>query len=656
MSGIVGLLNTGGVPCDRRVLERMLQGMAHRARDGSSFWQQGNFGLGYGHLRTSHSDIPPVFYDNIALAADARLDNRDDLIRSLYLDDNTLSDASLIVAAYRRWGEECPAHLLGDFAFGLWDVERDLLFCARDHFGIKPFYYSTSLSRFIFGSEIKALCVVGSVSDRIDEERIADFLVGRVTDEQTTIFPDIRRLPPRHSLTVSTAGVKLRSYWELGPSSSPLKADYVHQFKALFSEAVRSRLRGIGPIGAMLSGGLDSSSIACVAATILGETQRAPLRTVSLVFDKTPSWSERPFIEAVLACGNFEPTFVNGDDYAPFDDFTRVLAEQESAYLAPGLALTRKLYRRAADLGIRVLLDGHGGDEVVSHGYGRLSELASSGRLLALWRESRAIAAVHKSSFWPLFVSYVRRSPYWRFLSVVGAGVRQVRRASCGARPNSQFDPIQFLNPDLVRRTNVVTRLREAQRRRTEVSRTEQARHANVLSSAIQSYAFEVMDKAAAAVGIEPRYPFWDKRLVEFCLALPASEKLDKGWSRFILRRAMQGILPEKVRWRRDKLGFAPHLIRGMLLHHRSLLDNVFLRDAPPIQGYVQLPKVRAAYQRIVEKAEAADGYDVQAVWRCAVLALWLRELDTLPSPSASAREGSPLMDCMVPGLPANLG
>ena len=155
---------------------------------------------------------------------------------------------------------------------------------------------------------------------------------------------------------------------------------------------------------------------------------------------------------------------------------------------------------------------------------------------------------------------------------------------------------------------------------------SEGEQHLNALSAPLQPYALEVLDKVAAASGVEVRFPFWDKRLVEFCLALPADAKLSGGWTRLILRRAMEGILPDAIQWRRDKFDFNPHVIRGMLRHHRSMLDDVLLKDAENIGEYVDLHAVTDAYYRVLNEAESTNGPDFQAVWRTAVLALWLRQ------------------------------
>jgi asparagine synthase (glutamine-hydrolysing) len=627
VSGLVGILHHDGRPVDQTALDRMLAAIAHRGPDGSASHHGGRISLASNHLGTSSqaTEAPLLTDRDLTLAADVRLDNRDELALTLGLPKGSTSDAALIVGAYRRWGEDCPGHLLGDFAFALWDAGRQTLFCARDHFGVKPFYYHADNRGFAFASEMKALLTLPQVPRRIDEKRIADFLVALIDDAGSTIYTDIACLPPRHSLMVTQAGVVLRAYWHLEPGTPPA-GDAAEQLRAIFAEAVGCRLRGGDAIGAMLSGGLDSSSIACVAAPILMNERRAPLRTFSLVFDKTPELSERQFIEAVLSKGGFDPVFIDSDHYDPFADADGLLAIQGSVYLAPGLAVSRRLYQAAAQNGIRALLDGHGGDEVISHGHGRLHELARAGRWLALWREASGASSTFGKSRWPVFGAYFKH--YGPARSVQRAR-RLAARALGRGPPTADEHPrwSRMVNPDLLARTDLVERYGAMRKAEATATKSEQTRHAWLLDAPRVSKSFAVLDHAAAASGVEPRYPFWDKRLVELCLSLPSDEKLRDGWARSILRRAMAGILPASVQWRRDKLDFGPHIVRGMLTRHRELLHQVIHEGSGDLGAFVERSEVAAAYARIVAKPDAFDGYDVQVVWRATMLALWLRRI-----------------------------
>ena len=267
------------------------------------------------------------------------------------------------------------------------------MFAARDHFGVKPFYYHHNSRRFCWASEIKALFVVPDVRRSVDEVQLADFLARDIDDPAATLFRDIRRLPAGHRLSVSADDrLRIDPYWRLElPDELRLGADveYAARFRELFEAAVRCRLHSDRPIGAKLSGGLDSSSIVCVARSLRSRENAPPLPTFSQVFDRTPEYNERSFIERVAARGGIDTHFIAADDHAPFSDIADILRSQDEIFFAPGVSRSYSLYKTAAACDVRTLLDGHGGDEVVSQGLAYLHELALAGRWVKVCRELR---------------------------------------------------------------------------------------------------------------------------------------------------------------------------------------------------------------------------------------------------------------------------
>ena len=465
----------------------------------------------------------------------------------------------------------------GDFAFAIWDSERRTLFCARDHFGVKPFYYHSTDRRFVFASEIGPILGVDGVSSRISEHQISGFLAGLPDDPQSTPYTDVFRLPARHSLTVTAQQVVLRRYWQIEPSQSPRRSDAAEEFGHLFSQSVRNRMRGTLAVGAMLSGGLDSSSIACVAGMQNAAERKPKLPAFSLIFERGSPMDERPFIDAVLGAHELDGTMIAVGNYAPFAEFDRILEEQEGTFLAPGLSLTRGIYRAARSKGMKVLLDGHGGDEVVSQGHGHLHELANAGKWMELWRELHGASNTYGDGKIGMYYQFLTLyGPAWRLAKlkhVMSRALSKIRRDPVEGRRATSWRGL--INPDLAKRTDLVDRFHRAGYMPSTVRVSEALTHRWILSNGIVEHAFEVLDKAAANFGVEPRYPFWDKPLVEFCLALPGEEKLHDGFGRYVLRRAMEGILPPPVQWRRDKIDFKSNLVRGMLGNHRDLLDRV---------------------------------------------------------------------------------
>ena len=260
MSGIIGLYNLDGRPADQLLLERMARTITHRGPDGIRHWLDGSVGFGHLLLQTTpesaHEKQPLTNEDSaLCLTLDGRIDNRSELrcwleSKGLPLRDD--SDAELVLRAYECWGEECPNRLLGDFAFAIWDARKQQLFCARDYVGVKPFYYYRSGSLFAFGSEIRAVLALDTVPRRLNESRLADFLIEELDreDEESTFYQDVQRLPAGHSLTVGPGRFALRDYWDLkAPPVLKLGSlrEYGEAFREIFVEAVRCRLRSSHP-------------------------------------------------------------------------------------------------------------------------------------------------------------------------------------------------------------------------------------------------------------------------------------------------------------------------------------------------------------------------------------------------------------------------
>src|SRR5437867_3387072 len=375
MSAIVGIYFLDGRVVDGAALQSMVEQLAHRGPDGSGVWSEKEVGLGHRMLWTTPESLLEKFplvnaAGDLVLTADARIDNRDDLIEELGVTTGSsgqISDSELILRSYEHWGERCPEKLVGDFAFAIWDRRAQKLFCARDHFGVKPFYYYRADRLFAFASEIKALLCLPEAPRRLNEVRVADYLDGGLLlgDKAGTFYQDILRLPPGHSLTIGPDRVQLRAYWALDPSRElRLGSDdeYAEAFREIFTEAVRCRLRSAYPVGSMLSGGLDSSSIVCSARQLLEENGRPRLHTFSAVFDDLPQCDERPFINEVLAQGGLEPHYARVDLENPLAELERVLWHQDEASYGPNLYLQWALYRTVGKQSERLSLGGFEGD------------------------------------------------------------------------------------------------------------------------------------------------------------------------------------------------------------------------------------------------------------------------------------------------------
>ena len=627
MSGIIGIYCLDGRPIDPMVLERMGESIAHRGQDGAGMWNSGPVGLGHRMRWTTpeslHEQLPLVNKTGkLILTADARIDNRDELMAALDLTGHpgrVISDGELILSAYERWGECCPEKLLGDFAFAIWDGRKQHLFLARDHFGVKPFYYYRSDRLFVFASEIKALFNIPEVPRRLNEARVADYLAPMMEDKTVTFYQEIFRLPPRHSMTVNREEARARSYWALDPAREvrfKSDAEYAEAFRQLFTEAVRCRLRSAFPVGSMLSGGLDSSSVVCVARALLREDGNQRLHTFSATFDDVPECDERGFINAVLAQGGLEPHFVRADRISPLTDLDRIFHHEDEAFWVPNLfMLWGGVYNAARQQGVRVLLDGCEGDITVSHGYAHLADLTRTGRWWALMTEvgglSKNLDASPWKILWRLGIRPVVPEPVvrtWRVLR---------------KRQRPEHDINSITKPDFARRypglSQGIDDFSENPSRPVCLSTRS---HWDDLTSGFNAYALEVADKATAAFSIEPRHPFYDRRLAEFCLALPPEQKLHQGWTRVIMRRALAGLLPDEIAWRGSKANLSQNFARGLLAFERETLEDVILNDSQSIEAYVDMAALRKTYDQYVSGGRYSDA---ETVWKAVTLASWLR-------------------------------
>lgn len=634
MSAILGIYHRT-TPINPEHLGKMLDILSHRGSDGVGTWHQGQIGLGRRLLWTTpeslHEQCPLVSAEgSLILTADARLDNRDQLIADLDLVQDAThqwSDGDLILAAYHQWGAVCPKHLLGDFAFAIWDESHQSLFCARDHFGVKPFYYYGVGEHFAFATEIKALLTLPHVPRRLNEAKVAEHLANLDSDPTITFYRDILRLPPGHSLTVYASGVKLQSYWQLDVNiqERQLKSteDYTHQFLEHFTEAVRCRLRSAFPVGSMLSGGLDSSSITGLARQLLDASNRSQetLHTFSARFDQVPVCDERSYQDAVLATGHYTPHILWGDQLGPFASYDRVVWHRDAAIMAGNVRLNWGLYEIAQQQNVRVILDGWDGDSTVSHGNEYLRELAYSGRWCTLARETQAYGQRYNLPWQKVllkwFWRYGLRSPFASFIQQ-----RRTREPVADSlQLNATLKNLSLL-PQFVGRTGLDHKLQTLQ---LPPPQTERESHYRCMMANIHSSMFDLLDAAGGAFSIDLRFPFFDQRLVEFCLSLPPHQKLHQGWGRFVLRNAIGGIVPSNLQWRLDKTNMQPGFDFTFKTYEQSAIKSVLFNHPEMIDQYVDILALRDIYQRWMQDQTITPA-EVNILWRSISLGMWLSQ------------------------------
>lgn len=624
MSGIAGVFFRDGRPVHESHVGRMLQEMSYRGPDGSGVWTEGSVGLGHLMLHVTPESLAEKLpmQDNarrFVITADARIDNRAELFSVLGILGSrraAMSDSELILCAHEKWNTAGPGKLVGDFVYCTWDRRDGALFLCRDAFGVRPLYYYIADRVFAFASEIRPLLTLRDVPRRLNEVMVADYLVGMEDDQAITFYSGIHRLPPGCFISVTVENTSIQKYWSLNPSYElrlPSSEQYAEALRDLFTEAVRCRLRCSKPVATTLSGGLDSSSVACVARDFLVRDGRGPLRTLSLVYDHVHECDERQYINAVVAHGDLEPHFVHADRAVPLpyfgltDEYSNDdLFDSPNSFSVSGMELLR-------ELGIRVVLDGFDGDNTISHGYAYLSELANKGKLIVVTREIQSLCARNHNQFWDVL---------WRkaIRPLTPAVVRRTYRRVTG-HGNRPWPREALISSEFAKRIGLAERYREVSAYSLKPLRDCREDHCRSLAWGGLTQHLESMNKISARYSVVPGHPFFDRRLAEFCVALPHCEKISDGWTRLVFRKAMAGVLPEEVQWRVGKVDFRPSFNYAVLSVDRFTLETTVRSAAKVLDGYVDEQAILERYNNFLSNPLAQDP---SYLWFALALGLWM--------------------------------
>jgi asparagine synthase (glutamine-hydrolysing) len=627
MSGLAGVYHLDGKPVDPALLKRMTDRVAHRGPDASNCWVEGPVGIGQTMLQTtleSLSERQPWLDESgtICLALDGRIDNREDLILAFTtagIHLRTDTDAELMLRAYQHWGEQCPEHIVGDFALVVWDGRRRQLFCARDILGLKPFYYSLFGTSFCWASEIPPLFEHDTALRRPNEAMIAEFLSGLVVTNAKTLYEGISRLEPAHVLIVRPDRIETRRYWTIDPGRRidySNDDDYAQHFYEIFSKAVRCRLRSQRPIGLELSGGHDSSSIVrfLQATSQTNLTNEDRLRTFSLIFPGLPC-DESTFIETVVAQGAFPSNRIHLQPFSLIQSFDEVLRYQDLPD-HPNGAMHIPLRALAQQQECRVLLTGSGGDEWLTGSFFHYADLLRQLRFGSLLRRLRADRPLYCEQLSPNFFSL----PLVQFglLPLIPQSSRDLANQLLG-RTNMP----DWMSTAFWRRTQMQERIRQATYVPPHCSYAQQDLFRST-THGLGIHGIEVDERAASFFGLENRHPFNDQRLIEFALALPEEQRW-RDAPKFILRHALRHLLPESVRVRTTKADFSCVLAEALCTEQSA---TIFQSLAVASMGWVDGRKIWNRYQTMVGHYHHGNEdyrFYVSPLWMILGVELWFR-------------------------------
>jgi asparagine synthase (glutamine-hydrolysing) len=611
--------------------------LAHRGPDGFGIEHFPKARLWLGHRRLAIVDLSEMARQPMSYA-DGRfwltyngevynyLELREEL-RSLGHRFASDSDSEVILAAYAEWGQDCQRRFNGMWAFAIWDAHLHRLFLSRDRFGIKPLHYCDHAGCFVFASELKAFLALPWVDGTFDQEILAETLNNINGQEATpyTLLPGVRRLPAGHAILVEADGsLQLKCWWNTLdhlPQPLPNFDDQAEEFRTLFFDACRLRLRSDVPLATSLSGGLDSSAVACTLAELgrRGVVERAPKdwqRAFVACFVNT-AYDERQYAEMVVEHTGMVPHYYDIDDNQALPEIDKFIFDHEGISWQMWLGAW-SIYRAMSRTGIRVSIDGHGSDELLG-GYHFFIErgMQAAARSFDLKRyfELRAVlAGVVGGTATPIYRGAVDELRLFAREQLARVGLlKPVRVAATSLRKLSMFatDSPSDAAKELLPRRNLPFRLysEAADLRAAGMSPVEAMLftwfHGAFLPTILRGF-----DRASMAHGIEVRMPFLDWRLVTYVFALPETSKIGAGYTKRVLRRAMQGLLPESIRLRTQKIGF----IAPMDAWARGALKP-WLMDVCANQSFSESPIWNGPLVRTEVERAIAGKTSIGSVW-----------------------------------------
>jgi len=552
LGGTVGIYHRDDAPIERELLRSLTAFLAYRGPDGTETWVEGSVGLGHTLLRTGavgRDERQPAHLKGLWITADVRLDARAELIDKLAnvgrftdakqfvnpsnLIERSTPDAMLILHSYAAWGPGCVEHLRGDFAFGIWDSATKALFCARDHFGVKPFYYADLGNVFVFSNTLNCLRKHPAVSADLNDAAIGDFLLfGLNYNKATTSFRDIQRLPPAHSLLVSRHQLQLKRYWQ-PPIEGRIRyartGDYVERFDELLQCAVADR-SNTDRVGILLSGGLDSGAVAITAKELSTNQGGKPeLRSITVGYDSLFPDDEGAHARTMANHLGISNAYLTLDHVKLFDKWEDPLYQFPEPIDDPLSAGLFEQFRLMASE-CRVWLSGEGPDNLMYFQmWPYIQELVRNGD----WAR---MAAETAEFLW------VRPFPWRGIASRVRALFDKVTR-------KTKFP--SWIAPNFVRRAGLEARWTECEKLEmpAELHLTRPKAHASMLLPHWTNM-FELQDPGLTRRPVEVRYPFLDLRMVNYLLSIPTFPWLYK---KQLLRNSMTGRMPEALRLRPKK-------------------------------------------------------------------------------------------------------
>jgi asparagine synthase (glutamine-hydrolysing) len=615
MSGLFGVVDFAAPRIEPESFRRLAELASYRAPGGITCHFLGSAGLA--HLALGERDRPLLDPQHqICVLFDGRLDNRPELIAKLSpARGPEASDTEILLAAYLEWEEACTDHLLGDFAFAIWDSPRRRLLCAVDPLGIKPLHYAQAGSLVCFASDAVQVLRHPAVPDGYNEVEIAAYLASQFENPSRSFFSAIYKLAPGHRLIVENGHLRLERYWSPNPREIRYARDedYAVHFRELLQQAVNDRLRDAGSFVAVaMSGGLDSTSVAALAQRISGTSVRA----YSFVFDRLPDCDERAYSRAMTKELGLEVEPVEAEYLWSLESQPVVPFSPDTPFMG-WRTCYQEIFRRMAPRGSRVLLLGHGGDDLLRGSSLVYAQRLRRGDLSAV----REVARHARSRREPLPRAFYRHfgRPH------LPAGADRLLRSALRIERKGLLP--SWVLPAFALRTDLAGRNEALRPQRIFAGGARQEIYESLVGVPWYWRLVNWHNRSAAAAGIEVRHPFLDRRLFEYVLAIPEEQLFRLGCSKSLLRSSMAGILPETVRSRATKTQFTSFL--DFALRERATREIKEIMKVPRAagMGMVDGERLRSVFLDFLNgDVNGSQG----ALWHTISLEIWLRRCEAL--------------------------
>lgn len=644
MCGICGIFNINSEPINKEHLLKMGKLIHHRGPDDEGYLlvntteqkishchaentieefkstlpyilEDFNANIGMGFRRLSIIDLSPAGHQPMTdaknrcwIVFNGEVYNYQEIkheLISLGYSFRSETDTEVIINAYLQWGKDCVKRFNGMFSIALWDIEKQILFCARDRMGVKPFYYSFDGKQFVWGSEIKQFTKSGIIEPKVNYANVHNYLMmSRLNVDKNTFFENIAELPPAHIMEVSKNGIKTERYWDIDENKTLTGLsddDYAKGFEDLFADAVKLRLRSDVPLGIALSGGLDSSSIACIA----GRFVTKPIKTFSVYYEDDKKFDEREFIYEVLKTGNFDPVYFTANQNVSFEELRKFFYYQDEPCMSASPFSAYKNNENIRKAGIIVALNGQGGDELLAgyHTYFKYYylDLVKNIQFLKLAKELKLYQKDFNLSINEI-VNLFTKIGLRLFLPDKLLKHHEYKEvANKGFYTNQLFEYKNVIELNKKYKNELNNNL-----------------YQTLVNTSIP-HLLHWEDRNSMAHSVESRVPFLDYRLAEWIFSIPVNQKIRGAETKFVLRNGMKNILPEKVRNRKDKVGFATptDLWTNKLL--KNEISELFASSSFKQRGIFEASKIESAYQK------SPSTFKANEIWRILSMEMWFR-------------------------------